>query len=477
MIRPIGIRTRWYKAWFRLRYRLEVVRRIRRKSRAAKSDTQVAVIYVYPVVGDHEHDKCAERFVSSYRLFHPLHEHTLHVVFNGSEPGKVQLSAFDGIEIVQHQHDDSGWDIGAFQAAARTIGADLAVFCGGRTYFIRAGWLKRMVEAWRSHGDGLYGASASYERDPHIRTTAFWCDPMLVRAYPRRVRTLDHRYAFEAGPLSLTRLAEQIGLACWLVTWDGDYPKRLWRAPDNVFRRGDQSNALAWDNHFDRYADSDEESRAQVQAAADTWQPEFDTHITAPKSERPTSRFGTGWYTKEILSGPQFDIGDYTYGYPEVLSYGEDTRLHIGRFCSIAVGTRIFLGGEHRPDWVSTYPFPPLSGDWPRAEGLVGTPGSKGDVFIGNDVWIGHGASILSGVTIGDGAVIGAMSVVAKDVPPYAVVVGNPARMVKMRFDEQTVNRLIELKWWEWPYDRVSENIPLLCSDRIREFLERNGSG
>ena len=184
------------------------------------------------------------------------------------------------------------------------------------------------------------------------------------------------------------------------------------------------------------------------------------------------SRVGTGWYTKEMLIDPLYDIGDYTYGRPEVLSYGEGSRLRIGRFCSIALDVRIFLGGEHRPDWVTTYPFPPLSGDWPEAKGILGTPASKGDVVIGNDVWIGHGVTILSGVTIGDGAVIGAMAVVAKDVADYAIVAGNPARVVRMRFDEETVAQLLRVRWWDWPRERIAASIPLLCSASVKEFLE-----
>jgi 2-polyprenyl-6-methoxyphenol hydroxylase-like FAD-dependent oxidoreductase len=191
-------------------------------------------------------------------------------VFNGAAPSSENIAVFDGLEFERHQHDDSGWDIGAFQTAAREIDCDVIVCLGGNSHFKRAGWLERMIEAFRSHGDGLYGASASYERDPHIRTNAFWCDPVVIRAYPVRVRTNAERYRFEASALSLTRLVEHIGLGCWLITWDGDYAKSDWRIPANIFRRGDQSNSLVYDRYFDLYETMDEESRAAHAALADS---------------------------------------------------------------------------------------------------------------------------------------------------------------------------------------------------------------
>lgn len=185
----------------------------------------------------------------------------------------------------------------------------------------------------------------------------------------------------------------------------------------------------------------------------------------------PKTLVGTGWYTNEKLVGPHYEIGEYTYGTPTPMSWGSESRLRIGKYCSIASNVQIILGGGHRLDWVTTYPFPPLSCDWPEAEGITGTPASRGDVVIGNDVWIGHGATILSGVRIGDGAVVGAMAVVTKDVREYAVVAGNPARLVKRRFDDATIAQLLELRWWDWPVERVRSNIRLLCSDHLQEFL------
>ncbi len=250
---------RWRRAAFWLRYQVEVAKRVRRRRRRTSMAPVVAVVYVYPIAGHAEHDFSARRFVSTYRDFPPLGDHRLHVVFNGAAPSAENLAVFDGLDIEVHRHDNTGWDIGAFQMAAREIDCDLIVCLGTNSHFKRAGWLRRMIESVEAHGDGLYGSSASYERDPHIRTTAFWCDPMLIRAYPKQVRTFDDRYEFEASPSSITRLAEHVGLGCWFVTWDGEYPKPEWRTPPNIFRRGDQSNSLVFDRYFEVFDALDSE--------------------------------------------------------------------------------------------------------------------------------------------------------------------------------------------------------------------------
>ena len=178
------------------------------------------------------------------------------------------------------------------------------------------------------------------------------------------------------------------------------------------------------------------------------------------------------FYTKDEFVGELYDIGEYTYGTPFVHTHG-DTRLKIGKFCSIANGVNIVLGLNHRIDWITTYPFPTLQlmNEFPEAAEIEGHPSTKGDVIIGNDVWIGNDAWILSGVTIGDGAVIGAKAVVSKDVAPYSIVVGNPAKCVKKRFDDDTIERLLKLQWWNWPIEKIRKAIPLLCSMDVVKLI------
>lgn len=166
---------------------------------------------------------------------------------------------------------------------------------------------------------------------------------------------------------------------------------------------------------------------------------------------------------------PEHEFGRGTYGSLIIKQWGEGATLKIGSFCSIAAGVQIFLGGEHRPDWVTTYPFNIL---WPKAKGFMGHPKTKGDVIIGHDVWIGAEAIILSGVSVGNGSVIGARSVVTKSVPPYSIVVGNPARVVRQRFNKSTVERLEAAKWWDWPDDLIQLAMADLLSVDIDAFLE-----
>jgi acetyltransferase-like isoleucine patch superfamily enzyme len=163
---------------------------------------------------------------------------------------------------------------------------------------------------------------------------------------------------------------------------------------------------------------------------------------------------------------------EYSYGIKNirVREWGEGADVKIGAFCSIADNVEIFLGGNHRTDWVTTYPFGHIHQDKFPWHGK-GHPATKGDVVIGNDVWIGSGATILSGVNIGDGAVISAKSVVVKDVPAYGVVGGNPAKLLKMRFTEDQIERLLNNPWWDLPESRINELIPLLCSNDIEALI------
>lgn len=162
--------------------------------------------------------------------------------------------------------------------------------------------------------------------------------------------------------------------------------------------------------------------------------------------------------------------GAHSYGLENIRirAWGEGAQLHVGSFCSIADNVTVFLGGDHRTDWVTTYPFGHI-GPWKWSG--KGHPKTKGDVVIGNDVWLGSGCTIMSGVKIGDGAVIGARSVVTRDVPPYTVAAGNPAKIVKQRFTPDQIAKLLERPWWNLSDERIQELIPLLCSDDIDALI------
>jgi acetyltransferase-like isoleucine patch superfamily enzyme len=162
----------------------------------------------------------------------------------------------------------------------------------------------------------------------------------------------------------------------------------------------------------------------------------------------------------------------YTYGLENirVRDWGEGADVNIGSFCSIADDVEIFIGGNHRTDWVTTYPFGHINKDIFPWHGR-GHPATKGNVVIGNDVWIGSGATILSGVTIGDGAVVSAKSVVVKDIPAYAIVGGNPAKVLKYRFTLPQIEKLLQNPWWELPESRINELIPLLCSPNVEDLI------
>ena len=162
-------------------------------------------------------------------------------------------------------------------------------------------------------------------------------------------------------------------------------------------------------------------------------------------------------------------FGDFTYGLPKIYSWGEGSVLRAGKFCSISENVTILLGGEHNTDWCSTYPFNALL----RSQAdIKGHPKTKGDVVIGNDVWIGNGAKILSGVHISDGCVIGTNALVTKSMPPYSICGGNPAAIIKYRFDEKTIRRFLEIKWWDWNSRLLFQAIPLLQSKNINDLFE-----
>lgn len=174
------------------------------------------------------------------------------------------------------------------------------------------------------------------------------------------------------------------------------------------------------------------------------------------------------FYMADNPAYSKYSIGRYTYGNPLVLDYGSST-LKIGSFCSISSDVTIMLGGNHRSDWVTTYPFNVIFEEF---HSIQGHPSSKGDVVIGNDVWIGYGALILSGVTIADGAVVGARSVVTKNIEAYSIVAGNPAKFIKWRFPEAQIAELEATQWWNWDLEKIKQFVPLMLSHSIDPFIQ-----
>ena len=179
-------------------------------------------------------------------------------------------------------------------------------------------------------------------------------------------------------------------------------------------------------------------------------------------------------YLKDVITNPNIEVGEYTmyndfvndprefeknnvlYHYPI-----NGDKLIIGKFCSIACGAKfLFTSANHKMSSLSTYPFPIFYEEWGLdAKDIRNAWDNKGNIVIGNDVWIGYEAVIMAGVTIGDGAIIGTRAVVTKDVPPYTIVGGVPAKPIRKRFDDATVERLIKLRWWDWEHEKIAQSI------------------
>lgn len=172
-----------------------------------------------------------------------------------------------------------------------------------------------------------------------------------------------------------------------------------------------------------------------------------------------------------ISADPRIKVGRFTYGRAQFMIWDESERIEIGAFCSIADEVIIFGGGEHNSNWITTFPLR-IAFNEPLAN-RDGHPATKGVTKIGNDVWLGFRAVVLSGVTIGDGAIIGAGSVVTKDVPPYSIAAGNPAKIIRYRFPKDQIENLLKIQWWNWEIEKIKVNVPLLCSKNIEEFTNQ----
>ena len=189
-------------------------------------------------------------------------------------------------------------------------------------------------------------------------------------------------------------------------------------------------------------------------------------------------------YLKNVITNPNIQIGEYTiYNdfYNNPLEFQKNNVLYhylinsdkliIGKFCSIACGTKFLMNcANHTLHSLSTYTFPLFSEEWEHKMNVRNSWDNRGDIIIGNDVWIGYEAVILSGVNIGDGAIIGTRAVVTKDVPPYTIVGGSPARVLKKRFSDDIIDKLLKMKWWNWPVEKIAKSLKYIQSGNLLQL-------
>ena len=198
--------------------------------------------------------------------------------------------------------------------------------------------------------------------------------------------------------------------------------------------------------------------------------------IPDPNQTFPLPNYNRLCFLKNIIKNPNIEVGDYTYydDFDNVENFEKNVKYHfdfigdkliIGKFCMIASNaTFIMNGANHLTDAITSYPFAIFGQDWANAMDNKTYP-LKGDIVIGNDVWIGYNATILTGVTIGHGAIIAANATVTKDVEPYSIVGGNPAQLIRKRFPDQTIAKLLELAWWDWDLDKITRNVQYLTGN------------
>ena len=160
-----------------------------------------------------------------------------------------------------------------------------------------------------------------------------------------------------------------------------------------------------------------------------------------------------------------------------IISWSDEYKVNVGKYCSIGRESNFFLHANHRPDWITTSStlLGSVNKEIENMHFRLGHPSCNGDINIGNDVWIGAKATIMSGVNIGHGVVIGSGAVIAKDIPPYAIVVGNPGKVIKYRFTENQIKKLLQIKWWDWSQEKIRYNALLMWSNNIDEFIKKHG--
>lgn len=205
-----------------------------------------------------------------------------------------------------------------------------------------------------------------------------------------------------------------------------------------------------------------------------------------PDSIYPNDSIKQVCYIKNVIKNPNIEVGDYTY-YDDI-NGAEDFEKHvthhydfigdkliIGKFCAIAKGIEFIMNGaNHRMNSITTYPFNIMGNGWGKSMPSIEDMPLKGDTIIGNDVWIGQNVTVMPGVHIGDGSIIAANSVVTKDVPPYHIAGGNPAKIIKKRFDDDLIQYLLDLKWWDWSAEKIFNNLEIICSLDIEKVKNIN---
>ena len=195
----------------------------------------------------------------------------------------------------------------------------------------------------------------------------------------------------------------------------------------------------------------------------------------------PLENYNRLCFLKNIIKNPNIIVGDFTYydDFENVNNFEKNVKYHfdfindkliIGKFCMIASDVKFIMNGaNHLTDSLSTYPFAIFGNGWENAMDGKDYP-KKGNINIGNDVWIGYNATIMAGVTIGDGAIIATNATVTKDVEPYSIVGGNPAREIKKRFENDVISKLLKLKWWDWDIEKISKNIQKLTDNKFDDL-------
>lgn len=208
----------------------------------------------------------SKRFLESYKIFKPSLPHSLIVVNCGS---LQHDGLFDGVATDYRNYNGGGYDCGTYQAIGSKLECDLVVALNTHVHFWRSGWLEYFVEARTRFGPGVYGATASYEGYPHLRTPAIAFSPEIMKRYPCTIDTRNEAASFEAGPSNFSLWAHRNHIPCWLVTADGLYGIKQWRTPKNIFRRGTQRNCLIFDRHTDIYENANERERKLLEQTAD----------------------------------------------------------------------------------------------------------------------------------------------------------------------------------------------------------------